>query len=130
MTKTTSAAPDLRNVLAAVRGSISSNNRGEYCIADDGKVYLTMNTLRQYRSSHGKVYKPMTGSLMDSGADGGMAGNDVKIIAYQDHNRAQVKGIAGNCLEDLPIVTAAGSIESTEGPVIGMFSPIRLLREA
>ena len=80
-----------------------------------------MNTLRQYRSSHGKFYKPMTGSLMDSGANGGMAGNDVKIIAYHDHDRAQVKGIAGNCLADLPIVTAAGFIELTEGPVIGIF---------
>ena len=49
VTKTTSSAPDIRNVLAAVRGSSSSSNRGEYCIAEDGKVYLTMNTLRQYR---------------------------------------------------------------------------------
>jgi hypothetical protein len=58
---------------------------------------------------------------MDNGANGGMAGNDVKIIAYHDHDRAQVTGIAGNSLEDLPIVTAAGFIESNEGPVIGIF---------
>ena len=121
VTTTTLAAPDLRNVLAAVRGLSSSSNRGEYCIADDGKVYLTMNTLRQYQSSHERFYKPMTGSLMDSGANGGMAGNGVKIIAYHDHDCAQVNGIAGNCLEDLPIITAAGFIESTEGPVIGIF---------
>ena len=46
-----------------------------------------------------------------------MAGDDVLITAYHDHDRAQVMGIAGNSLEDLHIVTAAGFIESTEGPV-------------
>ena len=35
--------------------------------------------------------------------------------------RAQVMGIAGNSLDDLRIVTAAGFIESTDGPVIGIF---------
>ena len=32
-----------------------------------------------------------------------------------------VMGIAGNSLDDLRIVNAAGLIESTEGPVIGIF---------
>ena len=58
---------------------------------------------------------------MDNGANGGMAGDDVLITAYHDHDRAQVMGIAGNSLDDLRIVTAAGFIESTEGTVIGIF---------
>ena len=49
VTKTTSAAPELRNVLAAVRGSSSSGNRGEFCVSNDGKIYLSMNILWQYR---------------------------------------------------------------------------------
>ena len=58
---------------------------------------------------------------MDNGANGSMAGDDVLITAYHDHDRVQVMGIAGNCLDDLRIVTAAGLIESTNGPVIGIF---------
>ncbi len=112
--KSTSTAPDLRTVLAASRGA--AGTRGDYCIADDGKIYYSMNLLRLYRSHHAGTSKIMTGSLMDSGANGGMAGNDVKVLAYHDHDRAQVTGIAGNHLDDLPIVTAAGFIESTEGP--------------
>jgi len=50
-----------------------------------------------------------------------MVGDDVLITAYHDHDRAQVMGIAKNSREDLRIVTAAGFIESTEGPVIGIF---------
>ena len=58
---------------------------------------------------------------MDSGANGGMAGDDVLITAYHEHDHAKVMGIAGNSLDDLRIVTAASLIESTEGPVIGIF---------
>ena len=96
-------------------------SRGEYCVAEDGKVYVSMNALQQYRTNIGGVAKTTTGSLMDSGANGGMAGDDVLITAYHDHDHAQVMGIAGNSLDGLRIVTAAGFIESTDGPVIGIF---------
>ena len=62
-----------------------------------------MNALRQYRTNIG-VAKTTTGSLMDSGANGGMAGDDVLVTAYHDHDHAQVTGIAGNSLDDLHIV--------------------------
>ena len=80
-----------------------------------------MNILRQYRTHIGGVSKTTTGSLMDNGANGSMAGDDVLITAYHDHDCAQVLGIAGNSLDGLRIVTAAGLIESTNGPVIGIF---------
>ena len=80
-----------------------------------------MNALRQYRTNIGGVAKATKGSLMDNGANGSMAGDDVLITAYHDHDCAQVTGIAGNSLDDLRIVTAAGLIESTDGSVIGSF---------
>ena len=58
---------------------------------------------------------------MDNGANGGMAGDDVLITAYHDHDCAQVMGIAGNSLDDLRIDAAAGFLESTNGLVIGIF---------
>ena len=61
------------------------------------------------------------GPLMDNGANGSMAGDDVLITAYHNHDHAQVTGIAGNSLDDLRIVTASGLIESTDGPPIGIF---------
>ena len=76
-------------------------------------VYVSMNALRQYHTNIGGVSKPTMGALIDNGANGIMAGDDVLITAYHDHDRAQVMGIAGNSLEDLRIVTAAGFIEST-----------------
>ena len=105
-------ASDIRHVLSATRG-VATGSRGEYCVTDDGKVYVSMNTLRQYRTNIGGVSKPTMGALIDNGANGGMAGDDVLITAYHDHDRAQVMGIAGNSLEDLRIVTVAGFIELT-----------------
>ena len=58
---------------------------------------------------------------MDNRANGGMAGDDVIITAYHDHDHDQVTGIAGNSLDDLRIVTAAALIESTDGQPIGIF---------
>ena len=112
--------PIFAKVLSATRG-VATGSQGEYCVTDDGKVYVSMNTLRQYRTDLGGVSKPITGALIDNGANGGMVGDDVLITAYHGHDCAQVTGIAGNSLEDLRIVAAAGFNESTEGPVIGIF---------
>ena len=81
-----STASDIRHVLSATRGA-ATGSHGEYCVAEDGKVYVSMNTLRQYRTNIGRVSKTTTGSLMDNGANGGMAGDDVLITAYHDHDR-------------------------------------------
>ena len=119
MTGGKSTASDIQHVLSATWGA-ATGSRGEYFVAEDGKVYVSMNALRQYRTHIGGVSKITTGSLMDNGANCGMAGDDVLVTAYHDHDRAQVTGIAGN-MDDLHIVTAAGLIESTEGPVISIF---------
>ena len=68
------------------------------------------------------------GALMDSGANGGMAGSDMRILNYHAQDHAHVTGIAGNSLLDLPIVTGAALIVTMHGPVIGHFPPVRVLR--
>ena len=45
-----------------------------------------MNALRQYHTHIGGVSKITTGSLMDNGANGGMAGDDVLVTAYHDQD--------------------------------------------
>ena len=44
-------ASDIRYVLSTTWG-VATGSRGEYCVTDDGKVYVSMNTLRQYRTSN------------------------------------------------------------------------------
>ena len=52
-----STASDIQQVLSATRG-VATGSRGEYCVTDDGKVYVSMNTLSQYRTNIGGVSKP------------------------------------------------------------------------
>jgi hypothetical protein len=58
-----------------------------------------------------------TSSLIDRGANGGLAGSDVKILSKTGRS-ASITGINDHTLPDLDIVTAAGLVESQHGPII------------
>ena len=57
------------------------------------------------------------GSLIDGGANGGLAGSDVRLISTSN-TTADVTGI--NDTLDVPIGTVAGLIDTTEGPAIAV----------
>ena len=87
---------------------------------------IAINSLRRLSVIHEGVAEATIdtttkGALMDSGANGGMAGSDMRILNYHAQDRAHVTGIAGNSLFDLPIVTGAALIVTMHGPVIGIF---------
>ena len=63
-----------------------------------------------------------TGALVDGGANGGLAGADMRILESDIHATADVHGIA-NTFESLPLVQAAAKIDTrNDGPIIGIFS--------
>ena len=57
------------------------------------------------------------GSLIDGGANGGMSGADVRLLAT-GYDTADVSGIADNAVQNLLISTCAGLVESTTGPIV------------
>ena len=87
-------------------------------ISLEGRFYRRINhTNIQYTLSvHDTT--PVTSSLMDGGANGGMTGSDVKIISQSNFHKANVLGIGDSTLMNLPLVTAAGLIQSHRGPAI------------
>ena len=88
-------------------------------IVIDGQTF-TANMARSYRVPRNEQVHPMKGSLIDGGCNGGIAGEDVRIIHVTDE-AAKIKGIEDVELNSFPIVTAAGLIQSTVGPIIGIF---------
>ena len=98
VTSGNSTSADIRNVLSA-------NRAGEYKVYE-GKVWYSCNVHRQYRSLHSSISTDIKGTLIDGGANGGLAGSDVRVLEYHN-DRATVTGIAGNNLDDVPIITAA-----------------------
>src|SRR5687768_3611797 len=59
------------------------------------------------------------GALVDRGANGGIAGEDVRIIA-KTGRQVDIQGIDNHCINDIPIVTAGGVVNTQKGEVIAI----------
>jgi hypothetical protein len=90
-------------------------------MVQEGKVYLRVKMANvHYRfHAHSAARTACAGSLIDGGANGGLCGSDVLILS-ETGQRCDVTGITNNAVTDLPIVQAAGLIQSSIGPVIGI----------
>ena len=61
-------------------------------------------------------------SLIDRGANGGIAGSDCRVVATTaDPRRVDIVGIAGNELPKVPIGTVGLYVETNKGPVIAIW---------
>ena len=60
------------------------------------------------------------GALIDGGANGGLSGTDVRVLATTDRF-ADITGIVNNSVTDIPICTVAGVVQTDSGPAIGIF---------
>ena len=71
-----------------------------------------------YRVSRAQTANAM--SLVDRGANGGIAGDDMRRID-DTHRVVNIYGIDDHKVEHVPIVTAGGLVETQLGPVIAIF---------
>ncbi len=71
-------------------------------------------SVRQHQSKRKKY-----GSLVDRGANGGIAGDDIRIIEHTGR-KVDVTGIDNHQITDLSIVTAGGVVDTQHGPVIAI----------
>jgi hypothetical protein len=96
---------DLKSIVSDLR-SILSNSHS--CKTNAMKIKYAVNF-----SNVSNKY----GSLIDGGANGGMSGADVRLLET-GYDTADVSGIADNAVQNLPIITCAGLVESTTGPIV------------
>ena len=80
-----------------------------------------INTSTTYSISQQNFTK-RKGALIDRGANGSIAGSDVRAISQVDDRKVNVEGIDNHQLTDIPIVTAAGVITTQKGPVIAIMN--------
>ena len=72
-----------------------------------------------YQYTQHAVHTKYQGALVDSGANGGIAGSDTRILATVPHAFVYITGVGGKVLQWLPIVQGASLIHTVdEGPVI------------
>ena len=68
----------------------------------------------RYCHSHARLRR---GALVDRGANGGICGNDVRIIS-KSGRMVDVQGIDNHQVVDIPIVTGGAVVSTQRGPVI------------
>jgi hypothetical protein len=106
----------VRQLLSNNTARDSSNAPTQVII--NGQTYTLSYCERMY-SINQSTQRP-SGSLIDSGANGGLSGSDVIVLA-ETLQTVDVTGIADNILKKIPICTVAGLIQSQHGPIIGVF---------
>jgi len=73
-----------------------------------------------YKVSNHRGYVDDHSSLIDRGANGGLAGSNMRIIATTDR-RVDISGIDNHQMTNLKIVTAGGVVPTQRGEVLGIF---------
>jgi len=94
-----------------------SNAKQQGEIEINGKRYREIHVT--YRISKAHRHKPDT-DLVDRGANGGIAGNNLRIIETTG-DIVDVEGIDNHQVTNIPIVTAGGVTKTNKGPVIAIF---------
>ena len=109
---------DLQRVLANTMSRQNVKKAKDDEITVNGKKYRRINVhkLTYIASSHkGR----RTGALIDRGANGGIAGEDVRVI-NKTGRHADIQGIDNHQIVDIPIVTAGAVIPTQKGEVIAI----------
>jgi hypothetical protein len=111
-------AGDLRNVLANyARYDAELNPEGQYK-ANMHRINIDYSNDITYRVSQHQSSKS-NGSLVDRGSNGGIGGDDVRVVEYTGRT-VRVTGIDNHQMTGVPIVTAAGVTETQRGTVIAV----------
>ena len=76
-----------------------------------------------YQYTQHVVHTEYQGALVDSGADGGIAGSNMCILATVPHAFVDITGVGGEVLQHLPIIQCASIVHTVdEGPIILIMS--------
>jgi hypothetical protein len=98
--------------------SIQSNALQSFEI--NGRTYRSINACNiTYHINKHHTNTPR-GSLIDGGANGGLGGDDALIIEESLH-RVNVTGFDTHSVNDIPLCTVAGLLQTTKGIIIAIF---------
>ena len=99
---------DIQNVMSVshAKGSISSHDSSRIIHTHQRYVFTQVN-----QSNH---------HLIDRGANGGLAGADMRVI-HTTPRKIKIVGIDDHELTGLNVVTAAALLDTQKGPIIGIF---------
>ena len=96
--------------------SSSKTTQAKKTIMVDGITCITKIHETYSVSAHKSMVMP---SLFDRGANGGIAGYNVRVIEYDSFiQQISVQGINNHMLDNIPIVTVGGVVTTQHGEII------------
>ena len=120
---------DLRRVLSTTRtpgtptppsqpsgGARSGTNNGSKSDSSS-RLQVKMANVTYHVSTNNHQVRHERDSLVDRGANGGLAGADVRVIATTTRS-VDIQGIDGHEVQDVPIGTVGAVAQTQHGPVI------------
>ena len=105
-------------LLTSIAIVVGTRSKPAHCIynAISTPTYRINTATTTYSvSAHDSARK--VGALVDRGANGGIAGNDVRIIATTDRS-VDVQGVSNHQVTDIPIVTCGAVVNTHRGDAI------------
>ena len=107
-------ASDLSNILST--STTKSSPKVKFKSSADHKQKVHMS---RYLFSRKSTFSG--NQLIDRGANGGLAGSDMRILAKTGRH-ITIVGIDNHELTGLPVVTCAAKFDTSDGPIIGIFN--------
>jgi len=92
-------------------------NVGRVATSKPKKIWRTKYGPNKLHASKHAIKRSKRGALVDRGANGGMLGNDAKVI-FKRNKTVDVTGIDNHELNALPMVDATAKTVTDKGPVI------------
>jgi hypothetical protein len=100
---------------------------GDICrVMSKSSKYYVHSTCIEYKVSYHKELHGISPSLINQGANGGVAGSDVRVI-FKTNRTVDIQGIDNHRCTNIEIGTVGGVIQTHKGPVIGIFHQCALL---
>ena len=99
--------------------SPTKHNPHEVTFAGTTYREVMLHNIVYWTSQHRSVRK---GALVDLGANGGIAGDNVHVTMTGSHPQVDVQGINNHQLVNIPLATVGGVLLTQKGPIIGIFN--------
>ena len=96
---------------ASTCGANASNGTCQVKIMVNGTTYLSVNATVQYCISQQASNNKGPGTLVDSGANGRLLGEDIHILEHFLNGFVNITGVAGNELTNLKLAQGAALVE-------------------
>jgi hypothetical protein len=113
---------DVRSVLAqATKKAPSTVQVQDDTVSFNGHSYVRVAKVHDIRYDVSQASRRKQGSLIDRGANGGIAGSDTRVIARHPHRTVDIRGIDNHEITSIPVVSAGAVARSQRGAVIVVF---------